>query len=205
MVAFTARQTGQRAGLVQGENHIILMDLYARVLKVLEGMLDTSLFLFGSRPSLADFGLYGQLSQCAVDPSASAILRSTAPRTFQWTQTIDDASGIEGDWAAPETHSPSVESMLQLAGEFYLPFLVAHAQAASENADHFTAPCGGRVWHGRPERYKLKCLVWLRRELAAMPSSSRDAVQPMLQRYSCWEALQPDHLDKQPVPPMAPM
>lgn len=95
--------------------------------------------------------------------------------------------------------------VLQLAGEFYLPFLRAHAQAVADHADTFTVACAGRTWQGNPESYKLKCLIWLRRELAAMPAAARDAIRPLLQRHGCWDALQPDHLDDQPVPPMAPM
>lgn len=205
MVEFTARQTGLRAGMVQGDNHAILMDFYTRILAVIEGMLDTSLFMFGGRPSLADFGLYAQLCQCAIDPSASSIMRSSAPRSFQWTQTLDDGSGIEGEWAAAEAPGSAVEAMLQLAGEFYLPFLRAHAQAVGDGADTFTAPCAGRVWQGRAESYKLKCLIWLRRELAGMPAAARNAMRPLLQHHGCWEVLQADHLDDLPVPPMAPM
>jgi len=205
MVEFTARQTRTRAIWVQGDNHVLLMDFYARVLAVMERMLDTSLFLFGGRPSLADFGLYGQLSQCAIDPTASSIMRATSPRTFQWVQTLDDCSGVEGEWAPAETPGQAVDAMLQLVGEFYLPFLRAQAQAVADAADTYTAPCGERAWTGRPDRYKLKCLIWLRRELANMPAASRESIRPVLQRHGCWDALQEDELNNRPVLPMAPM
>lgn len=218
---FIARQTSGRAAMVQGDNHAILMQLYARVLAVMEGMLDSSLFIFGSRPSLADFGLYAQLCQCAIDPSASAIMRSTAARTYQWTQTLDDCSGIDGEWASPDTRNPTAEAMLQLIGAFYLPILLANARAVAggasalpfvlaqakangESPSKFTATVGEHTWHGRPDSYKLKCLVWLRRELAAMPSASRESIRPILERNGCWDALQDDELSLQPVPPMAP-
>ena len=138
MSKFTERQTGWREVLVQGDNHSILMDLYHRVLQVMESMLDTSLFMFGGRPSLADFGLYAQLSQCAIDPSASAIMRARAQRTFQWTQTLDDCSGIDGEWALADQPSPALKAMLQLVGEFYLPFLLAHAKAMAHGEETFT-------------------------------------------------------------------
>ena len=205
MAKFTERQTGWRAVLVQGDNHSILMDLYQRVLAVMESMLDTSLFMFGGRPSLADFGLYAQLCQCAVDPSASVIMRASAPRTFQWTQTLDDCSGIDGEWAPADQPSPAVKAMLQLVGEFYLPFLLAHATAMAHGEETFTVPIGERTWQGRPERYKLKCLIWLRRELANMPSKARESIGLVLQQNGCWDALQSDELNEQPVPPMAPM
>jgi len=205
MAKFTERQTGWRAVLVQGDNHAILMDLYARVLNLMETMLDTSLFLFGGRPSLADFGLYAQLCQCALDPSASALMRASSPRTFQWTQTLDDCSGIDGEWASANDTSASVQAMLRVVGEFYMPFLLAHARAMAEGKDTFTAPIGERTWQGRPERYKLKCLIWLRRELAEMPAEARESIRPLLAQTGCWDGLQPDALNEQHVGPMAPM
>jgi glutathione S-transferase len=218
---FIPRQTRSRTAMVQGDNHAILMELYASVLAVIEGMLDRSLFMFGSRPSLADFGLYAQLCQCAIDPSASAIMRATAARTYQWTQTLDDCSGVDGEWAAADSSNPAAEAMLRLIGEIYLPILLANARAIADGASplqfalsqaktdneresKFTTPIGERTWHGKPDSYKLKCLIWLRRELADMPSASRESIRPNLDRHQCWEALQEDELSLQAVPPMAP-
>ena len=202
---FILRQTANRAAMVQGNNHEILMELYTRVLALIEQMLETSAFLFGSRPALADFGLYAQLCQCAIDPTASGIMRSTAARTYQWTQTMDDCSGVDGEWAEPGADNPAVAGMLQLAGDFYLPFLHAHAKAAAEKVEAFSARVGGHIWQGGPESYKLRCLVWLRRELMAMPDAARSGLRPLLVRHGCWELLQPDALDQLPIPAMAPM
>lgn len=201
---FIQRQVDNRAKWVQADNQLLLADFYARLLPVIEAMLGERLFLFGSRPSLADFGLYGQLSQCAIDPTASALMRAQAPRTFQWTQTVDDLSGIDGDWAPCDAPNPAVDALLQLAGGFHLPLLVAHAKACLDDAPSFEARLDDRIWRaGRPERYKLKCLLWLRHELAALPAASLDWLRPLLQAQGCWDALQPDELDAH-YQPMAP-
>ena len=34
----------------------------------------------------------------SVDPHISYILKKHAVRTFQWTQLLDDASGVDGEW-----------------------------------------------------------------------------------------------------------
>ena len=50
---------------MRADNHNILMQAYVGTLDILEEMLESSPFLLGTRPSLGDFGLYGQLGQCA--------------------------------------------------------------------------------------------------------------------------------------------
>jgi hypothetical protein len=201
---FIARQVANRAKWVQADNSRLLADFYTRLLSIMEAMLGDSLFVLGSRPSLADFGLYGQLSQCAIDPTAAAILRAQAPRTFQWTQTVDDLCGIDGEWAAHDAPNPTVAALLGLVGEFHLPLLVAHAKACLADAPAFEASLGGQTWRGgRPERYKLKCLLWLRHELANLPAESLQWLRPLLQAQGCWDGLQPDDLDVH-YQPMAP-
>lgn len=205
VAAFIKRQTMNRVKWVQGDNPAILADLYSQVLDSLEHMLEVSPFLFGSRPSLADFGLFGQLSQCAIDPSASAIMRSRAPRTYQWTQTMDDCSGVEGTWLPVDADHAAVRSLLTMAGRFHLPIMHGHARAALAGADTVSVQVDGCHWKAETDPYKRNCLVWLRRELAAMSRSDRSELKPLLEETGCWHALQPDGIDQYPVPEMAPI
>ena len=42
------------------------------------------------------------MTQYAIDPTVSTILRERAVRAFQWTYFMDDLSGYEGDaWFEP--------------------------------------------------------------------------------------------------------
>ncbi len=202
---FTERQTRQRAKLVQGDAATVLRRLYHEVLAVVEGMLGSSPFLLGTRPSLADFGLYGQLLQCSIDPTASAIMRREAPRTFQWTHSLDDASGVDGEWAEPDTWSDAVHAMLDIVGRWYLPMLQANAAAALENRDRSQATIQGLAWQAKTERYKVNCLGWLREELARMPEDRMRTLRPLLERHGCWEALRPGAVPAVDVPVMAPL
>ncbi len=203
---FIERQVANRALWVAADNHGILADFYLRLLAAMEQLPETSSWLFGSRPSLGDFGLYGQLSQCAIDPTASGLMRRHAPRAYQWTQTLDDACGVDGEWAAPASLPPTVGLLLDLVGEFHLPLLLAHSRACASGDPGWEAAITGRRWVARKtEPYKLKCLTWLRDDLTRVPEASLQWLRPLLQQHGCWDALQRDDLDARFFKPMAPV
>ena len=62
-------------------NAPLLESFFRELLERLEPFVQTDRFLFGTRPSLADFGLYGQLNTLANDPTAGELMREHAPRT----------------------------------------------------------------------------------------------------------------------------
>jgi hypothetical protein len=147
-------------------------------------------YLFGSRPSLADFAWFGQLSEMATDPTPMRILREKAPFTDHWVRRLDDASGIDGEWFPGERALGGwVEALLRIAGELYLPFLVANAEAYANGLDRLEI----RVWNLpyalAPFKYQVKCLQQLRDQFAALDAQDRAALQPILQRTGCWEPL----------------
>lgn len=65
------------------------------VLAALEAHVVEHHCLFGTRPSLAEFGIFGQLSQLGTDPTAQTIMRADYPYTYRWLAHIDDMSGVE--------------------------------------------------------------------------------------------------------------
>jgi len=57
-------------------------------------------------------------------------MRANAPFTDHWVRRLDDASGVEGEWYPREQALGGMaEALLGIAGELYLPFLVANAEA----------------------------------------------------------------------------
>src|SRR5262249_46334623 len=117
--AFHDRQVGRMAlvGCTETTKPVIETS-YKRVLAALEAGVPTQEYLFGTRPSLADFGLFGQLQILATDPTSAAIMRTDAPHLHTWLMRLDDASGVEGEWQ-PAGSAPAamVIALLRLAGE----------------------------------------------------------------------------------------
>lgn len=182
-------------------NRPILQSSYLEVLAAIERQLVVQYFLFGDRPSIADFGLFGQLSQLAIDPTASAILRNRAVRTFQWVQDIDDLSGIAGEWQQSEIPpGPGVTGLLRIIGEIYLPYLAANAAAHAAGTATTSVRLRGSDFVAETSAYKARCLLWLKQALEDVEPEERRRLQNVLQEYDCWDLLQFASNERETVP-----
>ena len=146
MQAFNDRQVGRMAmvGCTE-QNRPIIEESYRFVLDTLDAHVRTIPFLFGSRPSLADFGLFGQLQILSVDPTPMAEMRTRAPDVYCWLLRLDDASGVDGKWL---DHSVAIAApltaLLTHCGETYLPFLAANTHALRDGAEQVALEIQGR-------------------------------------------------------------
>jgi glutathione S-transferase len=172
------------------ENRPLIEETYRRVLSCLEKQLAELPFLFGTRPSLADFGWFGQLYQLSIDPTPMGIMRETAPRTCGWICRTNDASGVTGEWIDPkEPLPPAVRGLLELAGEIYLPFLAANAAAFERGDEQVSLKLLGRPYAQASFRYQVKCLRWLREKFATLPAEARERVAAVLRETGGLEVL----------------
>lgn len=188
---FTARQQFVRAAIGGSESSRGALDAeYRALLPVLEAGLSRNLFLFGERPSIADFGLYGMLSQFQIDPTPSAIMRAEAMRTFQWTLYMDDLSGHDGDWSAGRAIGETAGALIALAAEGFLPFMLANqaAVAAGDRSVAFAVRGAEVKAFARP--YPAAVWLWLKQMYAALAPADRAALAPLLEPTGFAAALQ---------------
>jgi hypothetical protein len=172
------------------ENRPLLEESYRRMLRAFEPDVGMTKYLFGSRPSLADFAWFGQLSEMATDPTPMRIMREVAPFTEHWVRRLDDASGVDGEWYPREQAlSGMTEALLAIAGELYLPFLVANAQAFAKGLERLEIKVWGLPYALSPFKYQVKCLQQLRDKFAALDAEHIKALRPVLERTGCWTHL----------------
>ena len=172
------------------ENKPLLEESYRRILAAFEPHVGMTSYLFGSRPSLADFAWFGQLSELATDPTPMRIMRQQAPFTDHWVRRLDDASGVDGTWYPREQAlSGMSEALLRIAGELYLPFLAANAEAFANGMERLEIEVWGLRYALSPFKYQVKCLQLLRDKFAALGSKSRASLRPVLERTGCWRHL----------------
>jgi hypothetical protein len=187
MKAFNDRQVGRMAlvGCTE-QNRPVIEGSYRFVLDTLDRHVRTIPFLFGSRPSLADFGLYGQLQILSVDPTPMAEMRARAADVYCWLLRLDDASGVEGEWLDGKAALPdTLIALLGHCGETYLPFLAANMRALRDQAATFELDILSHRYSQAPFRYQGKCYDALRKKLAALPRDVRVRLDPLLERTGC--------------------
>lgn len=176
---FRARQVGRMALVgCTAENFPLIEASTRAVLAALEAHVVDRFCLFGTRPSLAEFGLYGQLSQLGTDPTPQAMMRAGYPYTYRWLAHVDDMSGTEGAWEPGV--APVVAELVRIAGAVYVPFLRANAAAAEAGAATFRMEAMGLPYEQGTFKYQVKCLRELQARYAALDAAARGAVDPVL-------------------------
>ncbi|SIN69426.1 Glutathione S-transferase [Parasphingorhabdus marina DSM 22363] len=190
---FRARQVGRMAIVGCTEENFPLIEKSTRaILQALEEHVVNRHFLFGSRPSLAEFAIYGQLSQLGVDPTPQAMMRADYPYSFRWLAHIDDLSGIDGQWDNPDQPlAPVISVILGQIGRIYAPFLLANAAALAAGKDSFAFEAGGLPYSQGTFKYQARCLAELRHRYEGLDAEARQFVDPVLAAHDCLAFLQP--------------
>jgi glutathione S-transferase len=186
---FRDRQVGRMAIVGCTPANAPLVEASAdRVMALLDAHVTEERYLFGTRPSLADFGWLGQLSQLAVDPTPAEHMRARFPSVLRWLMQLDDASGVEGDWRDPGAALPAaVTGLLAIAAEVYLPYLEANAAAIAAGAGTLRLHAWGMDYEQGVVKYQVRCLQALRAGYAGLGAPARarvDATLPAAARAS---------------------
>jgi glutathione S-transferase len=156
---------------------------WKRTCRILEDMATgPTRFLFGDRISLADLALYGQLKVMSVDPTPMAWLRADVPYLYRWLDLADDASGLDGEWLAPDAALATgpVKALLAQAGDTYLPFLQANAGALQAGQETFEVTLEGRAYTQGVFKYQAKCLEALRADWKALGEDDREVIRALI-------------------------
>ena len=176
---FYSRQTKRMNMVGCGpENMLLLQETLQDLVSCMGKQISRQRFLFGSRPSRADFALYGQLSQLCSDPTPSAEIRSISPLFHRWVVQCADLSDVEGTWQKEDFWSTGVLGLLKLCAEVYLPFLDAN-ERAYRASDTVKIELRGRLFSQPPFRYQIKCLRKLKEDYARIRGSSEDLTELM--------------------------
>ncbi len=189
---FCERQMSRLAFVGSSEYNRPLIEYISDLfLDTLESHIPDRWFLFGTRPSLAEFGLFGQLSQYHNDLAIIEHARKRAPYTFRWVLHLHDLSGFEGEWRSDdEPLSDVVVKLLRIVGEFYFPFLLANADAHDAGEKEFSFEAGGMPYSQGVFKYQVKCLAALRQRYAELGENTKNELKGLLQKTGCLAHLQ---------------
>ncbi|MBO6557947.1 MAG: glutathione S-transferase family protein [Pseudomonadales bacterium] len=181
---------------VVGSNEVtapVIESSYRRFLQIMDSIIARQTFVFGARPSSADFGLYAQLTQLAkFDPTPMAICLQEAPRVFAWTDVIDDLSGQvceDNGWMAVGDVREVLGPLLKEIGRTYVPALLANAKALNAGDKHMQTTIDGKRWEQPTFPYQARCLAWINEEYQKLSPEDRAQVDEILAGTGCEEML----------------
>jgi glutathione S-transferase len=149
---------------------------FTRVVVLLERLLGSRKYLFGGKPSLADFGLAGQLAQLLSDPTPGAVLRAQAPKLVKWIERMENPRD-EGAFVALDKVRDELAELLraEVVGA-YLMWMAANAQAVADDAAGVAVEIAGVTFTQKPQRYAAKALAELKRKRAAVDDDALTAL-----------------------------
>ena len=162
---------------------------YRRFLKLMDNHLLVSPFLFGNKPSSADFAIFGQLTQLiGFDPTSRKIAYETSVRVVAWVDIMADLSGHDIDnsnWTSLEDSPSTLKEILKEFGRMYVPALLANAKAIIDENDTWETEIDGSVWKQKTFPYQAKCLKWIKEEFHELNEDDKLRVRTYLDGTGC--------------------
>ncbi len=181
---------------VVGSNDItapIIENSYKRFLKIMQTHLANLPFLFGYRPSSADFAIYGQLTQLiGLDPTSRAIAHKNSLRTVAWINGLEDLSGINPEkspWVNLEELPESMKSLLKEIGHVYAPALLENNKALENGDETWETEIDGSTWSQKTFNYQGKCLQWINQEFYALTEMDQKRLLDLFDGTGCEKLL----------------
>ena len=173
-----------------GSNEVTAPQIEAGFLDML-GLLDSHLadrpYLFGGRPALGDFGLWGQIYEMWTDPTAGALIGGAAPHVLDWVHRMLWPKA-EGDFETWTALAPGLMPILtRQVGSQFMPWTCANAKALAEGKEEFSVTLGDKLWTQKPQKYHARSLGVLRSRYAGV--ADKDALDPVLDAAGCLAGL----------------
>ena len=161
---------------------------FTDTLPLLEAHLANRPYLFGARPALADFALWGQIYNARKDPTPESIL-ADFPKVNAWLDRMVEPAN-EGEFESWETLAPTLTRILdEQIGGLFLPWDDANSAAATSGDETFSVELAGETWTQKPQRYHAKSLTELRRKYAEVQDNA--TLNAVLEQTGCLRWLTP--------------
>ena len=149
---------------LDGELGPVVEKSFKKFIKLLDDHLKKHLFIFGDRPSIADFAIAGQLIQMMKDPTPAKIIEKDGEFVAKWCEFMS-APTASGPFAAlddlKETLGPIFADDL---AAFFLPWAAENLESSLASAESFPVTLGKDTLTLAPLRSAARSFRELRRK-----------------------------------------
>tara|TARA_B100000029_G_scaffold53154_1_gene48250 strand:+ start:1753 stop:2772 length:1020 start_codon:yes stop_codon:yes gene_type:complete len=136
------------------ENAPIIESSFIRILDLMDNHLKTRPFMFGRKPSIADFGLWGQIYNLHLDPTPHSLIIKRES-VLSWVKRMLFPKE-EGGFETFEQLHPTLMPILEEVAEVYFPWAKANFLAVKERKETFNVKLKGKTFEQRPIKYQAK-------------------------------------------------
>ena len=137
-------------------------------------------YFFGFRPSIADFGIWGQVYNMWTDPTVNQIIESSYPETLKWIIRMLHPK-LEGKFESWESLEATLMPILkQELADVFMPWREANNKALAKGEKELSVKIKGKDFThsvGSPQKYHAKSFAMLLEEYNDIPDKTKlDAV-----------------------------
>ncbi|MEO1476393.1 MAG: glutathione S-transferase family protein [Pseudomonadota bacterium] len=162
--------TSENAGLITASFH--------RFCELLNAHLEQHLFIFGGRPSPADFALAGQLQQVLLDPTNGTWLRDRAPFITAWCEFMETPTP-GSPFASLDELSPTLVPLFRdEVAVTFVPWAEANSAAITKRKKSVELEISGETYTQATQRYASKS--WRTVKKAVEKLKDADGLQAFL-------------------------
>jgi glutathione S-transferase len=149
---------------LEGEIGGLIEKSFKRFVKLLDDHLRKHLFIFGGRPSIADFAIAGQLIQMMKDPTPAKIIEKDGEFVAKWCEFLQDpqpSGPFEALDDLKETLAPLFAEELASA---FLPWAAENLENSLAGHETFEVTLGKETFQLAPLRSAARSFRELRRK-----------------------------------------
>ena len=167
-------------------NKELIEKSFKRLLDLLETHFSKFSYLFGGRPSIADFGFWGHLYGSWMDITGRNFINQR-PSLVRWLKRMEKPR-VEGDFLGWSDVHLTIEPILeQEVANLFLPWSDANYNALNKKKDGFSISLAGKSFHQSTQKSHAKSLKELR--LKYNDHNLKESIKPILSNTGCLKFL----------------
>ena len=148
-------------------------------------------YVFGDKPSYADFGLWGQIYNSWTDPTPRKFIEEDYAVLLPWIDRMLNPKD-EGDYEAWDSLSDTLMPILkEEVGEIFLPWTSEITKSMSEEKEELSVMIKGKEFKhsiGGPQKYHVKSLAVLKSKFDSFKGNQ--TLENILTETNCLRFLQ---------------
>ena len=178
------------------QNSDQVRDMLLREFEFLEALLQRQPYLFGSHPSIADFGYFASMFRhFGNDVESAEVMRRQAPNTYEWLARLWNATPsklpVEQEWIWPD--NDFWQPLFKRVCGDYLPYLHQNAAANKKGLKRFDYRSNTFEFKATTTTtYRVWCRENLQAAFAELSDGDKQEVEKLLASAGGLEALHTD-------------